>query len=186
VFKRNRSNFVSKIGCKIRKGTKKFLYNKKAASVALTTIILTAGVLAMSIAVLYWAFSWGNLANRQYSKNVVASSNAVEERLGFEYVSYSSTSNVLTVNVLNWGAAKGLNISRVYLWDSQHNPIGTSYAPSALRNVTTSGLIQSNTLNIQDEGYFTIKPSGTLSSGFYNIRIVTARGRNFEGTFAIP
>jgi hypothetical protein len=183
---RNRRTLVSKIKCKARKKIKSFLWNKKAASVALTTVILTAGVLAMSIAVLYWAFSWGNLANRQYSKAIATSSSAIEERIGFEYISYSGSSNVLTVNIINWGTSNDVSIIRVYLKDNQQNPIGLSYTPSPLRAINSGALISSNSLNPQDEGYFTLSPSVGLSSGFYNIRIVTERGRSFDGTFVVP
>ena len=38
-----------------------FFLNKRAVSVALSTMIITAGVIAAGIAVLYWAYSWETL-----------------------------------------------------------------------------------------------------------------------------
>jgi hypothetical protein len=126
------------------------------------------------------------LANRQYSKAIATSSSAIEERIGFEYISYSTSSHILTVNVINWGTSNDVGIIRVYLKDNQQNPIGLSYTPSALRSITSGALISSNSLNAQEEGYFLVSPSTVLSSGFYNIRVVTERGRNFDGTFVVP
>src|SRR5512137_2461011 len=88
------------------RSAKSFLLNKKAASVVVSTLILTAGVLAMGIAILYWASSWGSIATRTYSTAEGNSAKAIQERLGFEYIDYRS--NVLTVNVINWGTSANL------------------------------------------------------------------------------
>jgi hypothetical protein len=154
-------------------------------------MIITAGVVAMGIAVLYWAYSWGKVANMQYSDSITAGSNAIGERIAFEYITYSSLSNNLTVNMINWGKTNNVSIARVYLWDSSHQPIGTypdEVNPElVLMNITTNTRIPSNTLNIGDEGYFNVTTLTTLPlNSYYNIRIVTERGRNFDGSFATP
>ena len=170
-------------GRKIRR----LLNNKKALSTVVSTVVLTAGVLALGIAVLYWAYSWGNIANLQYSREVADSSHAVSERVGFEYISYSGQSSTLTVSIINWGRANNLTISTVHVWDSFHNYVGTgAYTPSQLTNITNGSPIPNNLLNIGDEGSFTVVFPETLENGYYNIRLVTGRGRNFDGSFIVP
>ncbi len=164
------------------------IFNKRAVSVALSTMIITAGVIAMGIAVLYWSYSWGNMAKRQYGETVSAGSVAIEERLSFEYIAYSAPESNLTVNVLNWGKANNLSIVRVYLWDKLNNPVGTfpdSNYNIVLMNITTGAPIPTNSLNAREEGYFNLTVS-LDSNSYYNIRVVTDRGRNFDGSFSTP
>jgi len=159
-------------------------FNKRAVSVALSTMIITAGVVAMGIAVLYWAYSWSNLATKQYSDAIATGSNAIGERIAFEYIAYSSSSAELTVNIINWGKTNNVSIARVYIWDSAHQPVG-SFSGLILMNITTSAPIPGNTLNMGDEGYFSITTS-LPSNSYFSIRVVTERGRNFDGSFATP
>lgn len=165
------------------RSAKSFLLNKKAASVVVSTLILTAGVLAMGIAILYWASSWGSIATRTYSTAEGNSAKAIQERLGFEYIDYRS--NVLTVNVINWGTSANLTIANVYIYNNAHQYIG-NYSRPTLRSISTNSLITAG-LAAGGEGYFQITPSPVLASGsFYYLRIVTGRGRTFDGTFATP
>ena len=171
-----------KISC--ARSIKNLLSNRKAASVVVSTIVLTAGVLAMGIAVLYWAYSWGNMANRAYSTAEANSAKAVQERLGFEFIDYSPSSNTLTVNLINWGTADKIEIVNVHLWDNLRQPLG-NYSNPLLRNITDNSAISG--LNIGDEGYFQISPVPSLApSSLYYIRVVTERGRTFDSSFATP
>jgi len=185
--RRKRKTLFLKIRLNAERTIRGLLSSKKAVSVVVSTVVLTAGVLALGIAVLYWAYSWGNLANLEYSRAVADSSHAVSERIGFEYISFSSANNQLTVNIINWGRANNLSISLVYIWDSFHNYVGTgAYFPSQLTNLTTGSPIPDNSLNMGDEGGFTVRIPNSLPNGYYNIRIVTGRGRNFDSSFIVP
>jgi hypothetical protein len=185
--RKNKKMHFWRIWLTAKRGTRSFLGNNKAISQALSTIVLSAGVLALGIAILYWAFSWGNIANLQYSRAVADSSYAVAERIGFEYISYTSSNNVLTVNIINWGRANNLSISLVYVWDNLHNYVETgAYAPSQLMNITDGSIIPNNMLNMGDEGSFKVALAEPLPPGYYNIRLVTGRGRNFDGSFITP
>jgi cbb3-type cytochrome oxidase subunit 3 len=155
------------------------LSDKRGISVALTTMIITAGVIAFGIAVLYWAYGWGNVANQQYSATVANSQDAIGERLAFEYTTYSG--NQLKVYLINNGMSNNVSIARVYIWDNSHQPIGT-FTPSLMNISLPNTPIKS--LNIGDEGYFTINAPGL--SGYCSFRVVTERGRNFDGTFSAP
>ena len=175
-------NRLARLGLSGKRKIRSLIFNRKAISVVVSTIVLTAGVLAMGIAVMYWAFSWGNIAAQDYSKSEANSAMAAQERLGFEYINYSSSSNMLTVYIMNWGTAKSVNITNVYLWDNLHNPIG-QYPNPQLLNITSGAAIGS--LNIGDEGYLSISLSNQLASNsLFYIRIITGRGRTFDSSFA--
>lgn len=162
---------------------RRFLFDKKAASVVVGTLILTAGVLAMGIAILYWVTSWGRLATRSYSTAEGNSAKAIQERLGYEYIDYSG--NILTVNVINWGTSANLTIANVYIYNNAHQYVG-NYSSPTLRNISTSSIITSG-LDVGGEGYFQLTPIPVLADGsFYYIRVVTGRGRTFDGSFATP
>lgn len=183
--KRRKKSIIAQSLSVAERQTKRLILNKKAVSVVISTIVVTAGVLAMGIGVLYWAYSMGDIAAHSYSKTEAANAKAVQERFGFEFIDYSNISNVLTVNVMNWGDSGNLTIANVYIYDSTHQYLG-NYSRPVLRNITTSALIPFG-LNVGGEGYFQVIPNPALGAGtFYNIRIVTGRGRTFDGSFATP
>ena len=157
--------------------------DKRAVSVALTTMIITAGVIAAGIAVLYWAYSWGNIANTQYANTVGNNQNSIEESIGFEFVNYSSADNHLTIYVINSGLSNSVTLDRLYLWNSSNDPIG-SYNIQQLYRISDKTPISTNSLGKGDEGYFTITPSPKLNSGYYTLRVVTGSGRNFDDSFS--
>ncbi len=163
---------------------RKIIFDNRAVSVALTTMIITAGVIAAGIAVLYWAYSWGNIANTQYGNTVANNQNSIGESLAFEYVNYSSANNQLTVYVFNAGLSNGVTLDRLYLWNSSNQPIGT-YNIGQLYLTSDGAAISTNNLNNHDEGFFTVSPSPKLSSGYYTLRVVTGSGRNFDGSFSL-
>lgn len=175
---------------RLHRKIRSLLFDKRAISVALSTIILTAGVIAFGITILYWAYSWGAVANQKYSDTVSASMSAIEERIAYEYITYSSVSG-LTVNIINCGKSNNVSIARVYILNSTWE--GTySFPPLMLMNITNNQVIPN--LNMTDDGYFNIPaqarpniPALTLSpSSYYTIRVVTQRGRNFDTQFSTP
>lgn len=162
------------------------LFDKRAVSVALTTMIITAGVIAGGIAVLYWAYSWGNIANNQYASTIANNQNSIQQNIGFEFVNYNSATNQLTVYVINNGLGN-VSLSRLYVWNSTNN-ILTTKTISAVYNITSNlQLSTSTTLISGAEGYFSIPLTLTQqvdSPAIYTIRVVTASGRNFDGSFS--
>ena len=167
---------------RVERGVQHLFGNRKGVSVVISTVVLSAGVLALGIAVLYWAYSWGSIANLQYSKSVANSSYAVSERVGFEYISYSGSSRTLTVNIINWGTASTVDVVSVHIFDNARRPLGSYSNPLLLKIGTTNSAISS--LNITDEAYFQINPLPPLASNsLYYIRVVTERGRTFDSSF---
>ena len=169
---------------KATKPVRKFLHDRRALGVALTTMMITAGVVAAGIAVMYWTYSWGNIANDEYSKNISNSQDFMGERLAFEFTTYSSVSRQLTINVINCGMTNNVSIARVYVWGSSSQLTGT-FTPDApgLMNITSGAAIPGNKLNKGEDGYFKITFSQPLSLEYYTFRVVTERWRNFDGSF---
>jgi len=166
---------------KLRK--RSFWSDKRAASVALTTLIITAGVVAAGISVLYWAYSWGTVANAEYSQAIGSSQNATQERIAFEFATYSE--GQLTVYLLNCGVVNDVKVARVYVWDNSSQLVG-NFVPDepGLMYLSDHLPILSNSLDVSDEGYFTVTIDPVLERGFYTFRVVTERGRNFDGSFS--
>ena len=166
-----------------RKVLRGFSSNKKGASQVVSTVVLTAGVLAMSIAVLYWTYSMGKIGNIEYEKSTTTSSNAVAERIGFEYVTYSN--GEVTASIINWGKADNITIAHVIIVDSNFNYVGSNTGGNVvLRNVDDGTALTDNVLHIGSDATFTTRITGQISSSdLYYLRIVTSRGRNFDFAF---
>jgi hypothetical protein len=149
-------------------------------------MIITAGVIAAGVAVLYWTYSWGNVADQQYSQSVNSNSHAMQENIGFEYTIYNSANNQLTLYIINSGLSNSLSLTRLYLWNSANQLIGT-YPISNVYQTSTTKLLTANTLPKGMEAYFnvTITPAlKTPPETYYTIRLETGSGRNFDESFA--
>ena len=157
-----------------------FVSNKRAVSVALTTLLITAGVVAAGIATLYWAYSWGDAANQQYSETVVSNQNAASERITFEYTAYSA--GKLEVYLINCGQVGDVAVARVFIWNSASQLQG-SYEPDPPGLMYLDGT-QAESLAAGEEGYFNLT-TPQFAAGYYTFRVVTERGRNFDGAFSI-
>lgn len=157
------------------------LFDKRAVSVALTTMMITGGVLAAGIFVLYWAYSWGNVANNQYFLTVSNAQNSTQENLSFEYL--STANNQLTIYVINSGLCDDMNFSRLYIWNDANQLIGY-YNNTQFQFFDINNGTPITSLNKGDEGKLVV-PSVTFGSGYYTIRAVTGRGRNFDTTFSV-
>ncbi len=163
-----------------------FKSDKRAVSVALSTLIISAAVIAAGISVLFWAYSWGNIANQQYSQTVTSNQNATSERISFEYAAYAS--GKLSVYLINSGQVDDAGIARVYVWNSDGQVVGTypteSSPMSQLMYIGGTTVIPGNTLAKGEEGYFTIS-NLSLNSGYYTLRVVSERGRNYDTSITV-
>jgi hypothetical protein len=185
MSKRKRKSTIAQCTLCGKRWLRSFLVNKKAVSVVVSTIVLTVGVLGLGIAILYWTYSWGNIATRQLTTTEGNNAKALQEKLGFEYIGYSRSTNTLTVNIINWGDSNNVTVTNFYIYNSAHQYLG-NYSRPALRDISTNGLIAFG-LTMGGEGYFQIAPAPALAPGtFYYIRIVTDRGRTFDSSFATP
>ncbi len=166
------------------------LANKKAVSVVVSSIILTAGVIAMSIAVLYWTYGMGKVSHIEYTKSTTTSMNALNERIGFEYMQYSpGGSGSLNIYIINCGKADNTTISRAYVLNNQYQNVWVSSLNITIRNIDSGAQFQYNRLGVGVEGYVRLLGTPqrplTLTTGLYTVRFVTDRGRTFDGSFAV-
>ena len=182
---KNRRIHNSNLQLKAKRTLHHWLFNRKAASVVVSTVVLTAGVLAMSIAVLYWTYSMGKITNIEYEENTAANSNAVEERIGFEHI--NCFGNSITAYIINWGKSDDIGIAHVLILDSSYHYVSSNKSNIVLKDIddpSGNTLVPGNRLGIGADAVFTTSLSASLTSDtIYYIRIVTTRGRNFDGSF---
>lgn len=180
--KHRKKSTISQYALSGKRHVRNLLFDKKAASVVVSTIVLTAGVLAMGIAILYWTSSWGRIATQTYSTAEENSAKALQERIGFEYIDYARNTNTLTVNIMNWGTSNNVTVASVYIYNNAHQYL-SNYTRPTLRSIASNAVIPFG-LPISGEGYFRITLAPTLApNSFYYIRIVTDRGRTFDSSF---
>ena len=164
------------------------LFDKRAISVTLSTLIITAGVIAFGIAVLYWAYSWGNVANQQYASTVAQSQSAIQENIAFEYIDYSQIDKQLTVYLINCGKSNNVEIAAIYIYDSSSKIVGSYHSDTSQGIPLTFFDHTKTSLDVGVEGYFTFDWNAPITqditSYYYTIRVVTERGRNFDGSFS--
>ena len=137
----------------------------------------------MSIAVLYWTYSMGKVSNTEYQKSTTTSTNAVTERIGFEYVTYAN--GQVTASIINWGKTDNITIAHVIILDNRFDYVGSNTGGNVvLRNVDSGTTIAGNVLRTGSDATFTATMSGDiLHNDLYYPRIVTSRGRNFDFAF---
>jgi len=154
----------------------KLLKSRRAVSAVISNLILIAAVIVVGFAVLAWAQSQSSNYNNQYSSVISSDTNQLRERMVFEYIYYDNAHNNLTVYLMNFGTIDNVNVTTVYVNNTPNSTI-------ALRLLSSGASISS--LNATQEGYFSISPSPSLVPGTNcPIKIITARGSSFVGTFA--
>jgi hypothetical protein len=144
-------------------------------------MIITAGVIVAGIAVLYWAQSWGNVADQQYTQTVNTNSQAMQENIGFEYTTYNN--GQLTLYIINSGTSNSETIARLYIWNTA-NQLINSWNVGNLYSTGSGKVLPSNyILQKGAEVYFNVTVALT-SGNYYTIRVVTGSGRNFDEAFS--
>ena len=171
---------------------KRLRYDKRALSPIFSTILLAAIIIIFGSVAFYYANNVTTTANNDYVKTAAKNQESMSERIGFENVvykqidsSFSPPAPSLTVYIINCGNVPNLKINTLYIYEDGQL-IGHPYAVSPLSNIDDGGVIESNSLNIGQEGYFIVPlDSGiSLSSGsIYTIHLITERGSSFDYQF---
>jgi len=157
----------------------KTIFNRRAVSNTISATILTGAVIALSLAVFSWSQSRSSDYNREYSETVEAETARLKEKLVFEYVSYGNPSDDLAVYLFNCGTINDLKIKSVYI----SNTTWLRAFSTPTLHFLNGAQIPDQDLDIGEEGYFTLLLSSSLSSGYYNIQVVTERGATFGSNF---
>lgn len=166
------------------------ILDKRAVSVALSTLIITAGVVGFGITVLYWAYSWGGIANHEYSEAVTSSQSAILEKIAFEYAHYHDVTlpngtvvGNLTVYIINCGKTDNVSIARVFIRDSQLVLLpDRTYSNVQLKDATSN--MNTTGVNIGGQAYFNIEMPPLAANSYYTISLITQRGRQIDYSFA--
>jgi hypothetical protein len=170
-FNKNLSTLVRRIA--------KVIFDRRAVSNAVSVTILTGAVIALSLAVFSWSQSRSSEYSSEFSETVDAETARLKEKLVFEYISYCNPSHNITAYLFNCGTVDDVEIKSVYVRKG-----GSLIAFSSLTLYSLEGTpIPDQDLDAGEEGRVVLELSSTLSSGYYNIIVVTTRGAKFGSSF---
>ena len=170
-------NKISESACRISR----ILFNKRAVSNAVSTTILAGAVIALSLAVFAWSESRSEDYSQEFSETVDAETARLKEKLVFEYVSYGNPSYDISVYLLNCGTIDDVEIKRVYIT----NDTWLQSFPTPILYFLDHTEIPDQDLDVGEEAYLVLTLSSTLSSGYYNVQVVTIRGETFGAKFLV-
>lgn len=156
----------------------KIIFDKRAVSPAISSVILTAAVIVMSFIVLAWAQSRASDYSENYGEATDVEIAKLKERLTVEYVAYDSSSRNISIYLLNCGAIDDVKIQSVHIKNSTWH--------QTFQNLTLKFLNDASipALDMGEEGYLTLSTTDALTTGtYYFVRIVTERGALFDSAF---
>ena len=157
------------------------LFDRRAVSNAVSATILTGAVIALSLAVFGWSQSRSSDYNREFSETVDAETARLKEKLVFEYVSCDNPSYDIVVYLFNCGSIDDVEIKSAFVT----NDTWLQTFSTPILYLLDSTEIPDQDLDVNEEGYFVLSLSLNLSSGYYNIRVVTARGATFDAKLVV-
>jgi len=166
----------SRMESRLIRKIRRLLFNRRAVSVVISSVLLTATVMALGAVVLVWTNSRISIANTEYADLMDSSLARIKEKIVLEYVFFNSSQNELTVYLLNCGESDNVSIVNVYLSNDSWIQLFPDVELRFLNGTVTQSL------DINEEGFFEISVS-LLTDTSYSIRIVTGRGRLFDATF---
>ena len=164
--------------------------DKRALSPIFATVLLASIIIIFGSVAYYYASNLTTTATNNYVSTLSDSQQSMSERIGFENVVYNHQSSPGTLNIyiINCGSANNVKINTIFLYDASHNIAGRSpYSDGSISQLTfiDGGAIASNSLNVGQEGNFTVtlKAGASLSNSFYTIHLITQSGSYFDYDF---
>ena len=154
----------------------KIIHDKKAATVAISAVIITAAVVALGFAVLYWAQSKTSSLNSHFNEEMEADIARLREKITFECVFYDSGDDELYVYIFNCGKSDDVTIVAAYV---RNDTWMESFSVIQLRFLT--GTV-TESLDTGEHAYLKLSVELTTDS-IYTMRLITGRGRTFETSF---
>lgn len=151
--------------------------DKRAISVAISSVILTAAVIAVSFVVLFWAQYRSSAYNEQYSEAMNSDIAKLKERLTFEYIFYNSSESNLIVYLMNWGRIDNVTVQTVFVGNTTWFTTFSNIDLKFLNGTSAQGL------DMREEGYFLLHLPNLVVRKSYTVRVITGRGSVFESTF---
>ena len=157
------------------------IFNRRAVSNAISATILTGAVITLSLAVFAWSQSRSQDYSKDFSETVDGETAKLKEKLVFEYVSYGDPSSDILAYLLNCGTIDDVEIKSVFVT----NDTWLQHFSTPLLNFLDGTEIPDQDLDVNEEGYFVLSLPSNLTSGYYNIRVVTARGAAFDAKIVV-
>jgi hypothetical protein len=165
--------------------------DSRALSPIFATMLLAAIVIVMGTTAYYFSSNLTTNATNQYVSTISTSQQSISERLPFEDVQDSSSPATLTVYILNCGAADNVQINTVSIFNANNQLIGQPYSGFAISSIQpisggtpTPKPIEGNSLQVGQEGYFTVSLSAPLQQrSMYIISLITKSGSTFNYEF---
>jgi hypothetical protein len=157
------------------------ILDKRAVSNVISGTVMTGAVIALSLAVFSWSESKALDYKGEFGDAVDIETARLGEKLVFEYISYGNPSYDISVYVINCGIKDNVGIKTVYV--SNDTWLETYSTPTLYFLDGTP--IPDQDLDVGDEGYVIVFFSSDLSSGYYDVRIVTERGATFGSNFMV-
>jgi hypothetical protein len=163
--------------------------DKCALSPIFATVLLASIIIIFGSVAYYYSSNITSTATNNYVSTLSDSQQAMSERIAFENVVYTSSSPAtLKIYILNCGIANNAKINSVFLYDASHSIAGGSpYSGntlSVLKTIEGDAPITGNSLNVGQEGYFTVTLGVSLTNPVYTIHLITQSGSYFDYTFS--
>lgn len=160
-------------------------FDRRALSPIFATVLLATIVIIVGSVAFYFSTNLTNNATNGYVNSLSNSQQSISERIGFENLIYNHTSNMLTVYIINSGNANGVKFNLLFLYDVNHNLVGSPVDLSSVtvRSIDGGAPVQGNFLNSGAEGYFSVSASLTPGST-YTLHLVTKSGSTFDYEFS--
>ena len=157
--------------------SRRFLHDKHAISLVISSVILTATVLTMGFVILYWAQYQATSFNIDYASRVNDSLDLVNEEIIFVYRSYNQSENELVVYLMNIGSSSDVKIRYFSLQKGSWRQLFYDIQLTDLNGT------QIEDLDSKGEAFFKVNVSLPAYSE-YQMHLVTDRGAAFEASIA--
>lgn len=163
----------------------RIIFDKRAVSNVISATILTGVVIALSLSMFAWAQGRTLVYNNEYKETVDAETAKLKENLAFEYVYYEDNpSKNLSIYLLNCGTIDDIQIKTVYIYDSNGALCFEPFSEPPL--YLFQSMDEISDLDKGEEGRLVLTlPDSGLSSGYYNVKVVTVRGVSFDSNFVV-
>ena len=166
--------------------------NRKGLSPIFATVILVAIVIVFGSVAYYYASNLTNATTNNYVNTLSSNQQAIGERISLENVFYNQSASTLTIYIINSGLTNAVKTSSVFIYDSNHNIVGSPYSNSQISgfySINSGTLLPNAGLNAGQEAYINVynvqQSTGTnLTPGStYSCQITTQRGSVFTYEF---
>jgi hypothetical protein len=158
----------------------KLLRGRRAVSAAISNVILTGAVIAVSFVVLTWTQYRSSAYNEEYSEVMNADIARLKERLAFEYVFFNQSESKLLVYLMNCGTINDTTVKTVYV-TTDIGEVKEVFSDINLMDFSDVEIADQD-LDKGEEGYFVLS-SLILNPDSYSVRVVTGRGSTFDHAF---